>query len=190
MLQGSGKLKVGNDFTLRAEIRPFTIGGYQTIFTKRIPVSHGNRPGFILMLNGSHVEFMTFADGDDQWHIAKTAAKTIKVGEFYKIMVTRSGSMARIFINGVDRTDPVFSTAASGDINNDVDGFIGFQVYDILAEQEMFRDGGRIYMVGIYNDIWAGSKPEVFAKNPNVISLDELPEMKDKLKIGRKRAYG
>lgn len=191
MLQGSGKLKVGDAFTLRAEIRPFTIGGYQVILAKRIPASKGNRPGFILLLNGSCVEFWTFADGDDQWHIAKTPFKTIQAGEFYKIMVTRSGNTAQIFANGIDVTDHLHSSVSSGDVNNDVDAFVGFQVYDVIAEQEPFRDGGQIYMIGIYNDIWMGAvKPEVFAKNPNVIALEQLPEMKDKLKIGRKRAYG
>ena len=87
--------------------------------------------------------------------------------------------------------DRKHNKVASGDINCDVDAFIGFQVYDRVAEQEPMRDGGRIYMVALYNDTWvSAAKPETFEKNPNVIKLADLPAMKERLGLVRRRTYG
>jgi hypothetical protein len=189
MIPATASAKVGQAFTVRADIRPFVIGGKQTILAKRVPKSKGNRPGFILMLNGSAIEFKTFADGDEKWITAKTKRGTIKVGEFYKLLVFRSGNQASIYVNGIDRTDPKFNKAAVGDVNCDVDAFIGFQVYDVVREQQPMRDGGKIYMIGVYNDIWiSAAKPETFEKNPLVIPVSKLPELKQRF-AGR-RSYG
>ena len=191
MIEGTASAKVGQAFTVRAEIRAFTIGGKQTIVAKRVPKSKGNRPGFILMLNGSSVEFKTFENGGEKWIVAKTPQNTIRVGEFYKLLVFRSGEEASIYVNGIDRTDRKCNKVAVGDLNCDVDAFIGFQVYDKVAEQSPMLDGGRIYMIGVYNDIWVtAAKPETFEKNPNVIPLSKLPEMKERLGLIGRRSYG
>ena len=190
MIPGSASRRLAHDFTIKAEFRPFIIGGKQTILSKRVPCSKGNRPGFVLLLNGSVVEFMTFEDGGQKWYTAKTVSGAITVGEYYKLLIFRSGSRATIFVNGVDRTDPVYNMAAGGDINCDVDAFIGFQVYDIVAEREPMKPKGMIYNVGIYNDLWVGAvKRERFEKNPNVVPLAQLPEMKERLFAGG-RSYG
>jgi hypothetical protein len=192
MIPETAGVRVASDFTLKAEIRPFVIGGLQTIFSKRVPLSTGNRPGLVMRLNGSMVELLTFADGGDDWVVAKTGREAISTGEYYKILVYRSGGKAKIFVNGIEKTDPKHNTAAVGDLNCDMDVFIGLQVYDTVAEREVMRTRGEIYMIGLYEDVYFNAaKPQSYQKNPNVIPLSKLPEMKERLGIEqRRRAYG
>ena len=63
LIRDSELAKFGDKFTIYAELRADIIGGKQTIFSKRTPVSEGNRPGVNLILEGSWITLMTFESG-------------------------------------------------------------------------------------------------------------------------------
>jgi len=194
MLEDTRNLRLGADFTIKALIKPDIIGGKQSILSKRVPVSKGDRPGIIILLHGSCVEFMTFAAGDKGWITARTIPKVIMVGQKYEILTYRAGNEARIYVNGIDRTNPKYNKASPGDIDCDMYAFVGMQLYNSpTVEREPFV--GKIFMVGMYQDkaYFDDAKSIRFQQNPNIVRLDAAkdviskrhPVLAEKLKIRR-----
>ena len=186
MLEHTKEVRLGKDFTLRAQIKCDVMGGKQSIFSKRVPVSSGNRPGVVLLLHGSCIELMTFGDGDRAWITARTytnrqakamrQAPVIEVGQVYEVLAFRQGNEARIYVNGFDRTNPKFDKVSAGDIDCDMFAFAGMQLYDRPdLQREVFQ--GIIFMVGMYESAcWSGASKIKYLRNPGVMGLTEFTE--------------
>lgn len=140
------ELRFDSKFTIRASFVPDMVAGRQTIFCKRVPKGAGNRPGIVLWLRGSAVELLTFGDGDNDWSVAKTPRLLIKAGRDHEVYAVRDGSKARIYLDGIDRTDPT-SEAAAGDVNCDADALIGIHFYGRPGQQFY----GKIKALSMYN---------------------------------------
>lgn len=182
MIEGSGGLRFSQDFTLRAQIKADIIGGHQAIFSKRHPLSTGNRPGLLVTLRGSLIECLTFADGADSWITARTIRKVIEVGQQYEVLVFRSGDNMSIYINGINRTHPKYKTCSAGDINSDMDIILGGQLYDAPPLTEVFN--GRIYTVEWWNQAFISSASRVsYQKNPYAFPLRQLKQKTEELKL-------
>ncbi len=189
MIEGSGGIRLSNDFTLRAQIKADIIGGHQAIFSKRHPLSVGNRPGILVTLRGSLIECMTFANGADSWITARTLRKVIEVGQKYEVLVFRSGTNMRIYINGLDRTHPKYHTCSAGDINSDMDIILGGQLYDAPPLSEEFN--GRIYTVELWRQAYMSSASHIgYPRNPFAFPLRQLKEKTEELKLPFKLERG
>ena len=185
MLVGTREMRFGQAFTIKAEVKCDVIGGKQVVISKRVPVSHGNRPGVILLLHGSCVELMSFEDGGDSWITARTYSKVIKVGHKHEILAFREGKEARIYVNGIDQTNPKYDKIHAGDLNCDCDAFAGAQVYDKVAAQEPFK--GRIFMIGAYEESYTQDARYIrLRRNPNVVPLSQLPELAERIGMPRR----
>ena len=182
MIEQSAGMRIGNEFTLRAEIKANIIGGIQTIFSKRTPLSTGNRPGLIVTLRGALIECMTFQNNGTTWKTARTVRGIIKVGQKYEILVFRDGEHLDIYVNGIKRTHRRYKTVWPGDLNSDMDIFLGGQLYDSPPLSEQFT--GKIYFVEFYDLAHlSGASPLRYPHNPFAFPLSQLPEKKKELKL-------
>jgi len=193
MLTDTKLVRIANDFTIKAVIKPDIIGGKQSIISKRVPLSKGNRPGVILLLHGRCIELMTFENNGKAWMTARTLPKVIEVGQQYEILAFRAGNEARIYVNGFDRTNPIYNKVCPGDLSCEMDAFCGMQLYDEVKEKEVFV--GKIFMIGLYDDAYFNDAAGIrYPRNPHVLSVEEArtaipkkyPELAEK--IGMKRA--
>lgn len=89
----AAQLNVGDHFSLEALIRPDAIGAYQSIFDKGI-----NSPA-IYLYTDNKLRF----ERRGVTIIAESNI-TFVAGTTYHVVVTKSGSVVKIFIDGVDRT--------------------------------------------------------------------------------------
>lgn len=184
IIAGSKRLRLGQNFTIKAVIKCEIMGGQQTIFSKRVPIGEGNRPGVILLMHGSCIEFRTFQNGGKKWIDARTWAHTIKVGQVHEVLVLRSGNKVRLYINGIDQTNVKYDTIAGGDVNCDSDAFIGMQFYNTMSPKEPFY--GNIYSIGIYEDAYFGDISRVvYPRNPNIVPLSAVPEVAEQIGLPR-----
>jgi hypothetical protein len=142
-------IEFGNEFRIRAVIRPFHTGGLQTIFCKRIPQKKGEVYGVVLNLRGTVVQLMTRAQGDKTWYWTRSGRGHIQAQETYEIVAVRTGNRGRIFIEGIDRTHPDHCQAAMGDLNNHGYAFIGTMP---LAGKAIHPFDGQIKAIAFYND--------------------------------------
>lgn len=191
MLTDTGNIRLGNEFTLRARVKPDIIGGQQSIFSKRHPVSRGNRPGIVVFLDGSAVKVMTFEDGGKSWitsasyHNPRHDPRLICVGDEHEILAYRAGGNMRIYINGIDRTNPKYKTCCPGDINSDMNIILGGQIYDTPELSEPFT--GSIRIVELYDQaFWNSASGIRYPKNPYSFPLWQLPQKNQELKLGLK----
>lgn len=142
-------IEFGNDFRIRAVIRPFHTGGLQTIFAKRVPQKKGEIYGVVLNLRGTVVQLMTRAQGDKTWYWTRSCRGYIQAQETYEILAIRSGTHGRIFIQGADRTHKDHNRCAAGDLNNSGYAFIGTMP---LSGAAIHPFDGQIKAIGLYND--------------------------------------
>jgi hypothetical protein len=182
MVEGSGRIRLSQEFTLRAQIKANIIGGHQAIFSKRHPISTGNRPGILVTLRGSLIECLTFENNAKSWITARTRRSVISVGQKYEVLVFRSGSKMQFYINGINMTHPKYQTCSPGDINSDMDILIGAQLYDAPPLSEEFN--GKIYSVELYDQAHlSAASPIRYPKNPFAFPLAQLPQKKEELKL-------
>lgn len=182
LIEGSGRIRLSNEFTIRTQIKADIIGGIQAIMSKRHPLSVGNRPGILVTLRGSLIECMTFEDNGKSWITARTVREVIKVGQKYEILIFRIGGKMRIYINGIDRTHPKYGKCSAGDINSDMDIIFGGQLYDSPPLSELFT--GVIYWVEVYDTQLMSSASAIrYPVNPFAFPLSQLPEKKEQLKL-------
>ena len=182
MIEGSGGVRIGQEFTIRAQFKADIIGGIQTIFSKRHPLSTGNRPGLIITLRGSLIECMTFEDNGKEWKTARSRREVVKVGQKYEILVFRKGPHADIYVNGINRTHPKYRKVWPGDLNSDMDVLLGGQLYDSPPLAETFN--GVIYSVELYDDTYlSAASPIRYPHNPFAFPLSQLAEKKEQLKL-------
>ncbi len=174
MIERSASLRMGESFTLRARIKLDIWGGKHVIFSKRAPAS-GKYPGVVFMVHGSHVALATSDSSDNEWITGRTWSKVLEVGEEYELLAFRDKAEVRIYVNGIDRTNPEYDKVAPGDLNCDVEAFLGMQLYDTLQARNTFK--GRIYMVGAYEEAYFNDAQLLrFQKNPNAFDILELPQ--------------
>lgn len=182
MLTGTKSLRLDGDFTIKAVIKPHILGGKKVVVSKRWPLGEGNRPGMLLLVHGNCVELMTFENGGRSWRTARTIAQVIQLGELHEILAFRIGDRACIYVNGIDRTNPTYQTIHAGDLNCDVEMFVGCQVYNEPEPKDVFK--GVVHFLGFYEqEHISDATPLRFMKNPYHFSLDELPEMSKRLGI-------
>ena len=187
MIEGTKGIRISSEFTLKAEIKANIIGGIQTIFSKRTPLSTGNRPGIIFTLRGSLIECMMFANNAQAWITARTVRNVIKVGQKFEILVFRAGERLRIYVNGIDRTHPRYGKCSPGDVNSDMDIIIGGQIYDTPELSEPFA--GKIYSVEYYDVAHvSAASPLRYPHNPFAFPMAQLPRKIDELKLPIKLA--
>ena len=182
MIAHSQHFRFGDTFEIRAVCHVEYTAEKHTIFSKRA-VAKGNRPGVILRLNGSSVEFLTFGDGDPQWHMLNTEHQIIKAGERYEILVRRWKGKGAIYINGQPRTrmlahrytdkPGVEPGVSGGDLNCDEPAYVGIDV----AFKKYAKFHGNIEFVGIYNtdELPTGLLP--YAPHKTWLPLSLLGEM-------------
>ncbi len=182
MIEGTAGIRFSDEFTLRCTFKPDIIGGKQAIFSKRVPLSVGNRPGIAVLLHGSCIECMTFADGATHWITARTLSRVVSVGQKYEILIFRSGPVIQIYVNGFNRTNKKFKNCHAGSLNSDMDIIFGGQIYDTADLTEKFT--GKIYSVELYDQAKTSSaSPVRYPTNPFVFPLKQLPVMKERLKL-------
>lgn len=182
MIDGSGGIRLSNEFTIRAEIKPDIIGGIQAIFSKRHPRSTDNRPGILVSLRGALIECMTFENNAKSWITARTRRGVIQVGQRYEILVFRIGGKMRIYINGIDRTHPKYKICSPGDINSDAPVFIGAQMYDQPELSEVFN--GVISWVELYDQQYLTSASQIrYPINPYAFPASQLPEKIEQMRL-------
>jgi hypothetical protein len=182
MIEGTGGIRFSNEFTIRTQIKADIIGGIQAIFSKRHPLSVGNRPGILITLRGSLIECMTFQNNGESWITARSIRNVIEVGQKYEILVFRIGGKMRIFINGADRTHRRYGTCSPGDINSDMDVLIGGQLYDAPPLSEVFN--GVIYWVELYEMARMSRASRIrYPQNPFAFPLSQLKQKKEELKL-------
>lgn len=182
MVEGTKGIRFSDEFTIRTTIKADIIGGKQAIFSKRVPLSIGNRPGIAVLLHGSCIEFMTFADGATHWITSRTLPRVISVGQKYEILIFRSGPICQIYINGFNRTNKKFKNCHSGSLNSDMDIIFGGQIYDTADLTEKFT--GKIYSVELFDQAYTSSaSPLRYPKNPFAFPLKQLPVMKERLNL-------
>lgn len=138
-----------DSFMIRTIVSLDFLAGRQVIFAKRVPFSIGDRPGVVLLFRGSAVEMLTCGEGDCVWTRARTERGRMLAGTRYEIVAIREGVHGRIYVNGIDRTHPRFSSASGGNVNCDADAFIGIHVYDGQKHQKLYGD---IEEIGLYNN--------------------------------------
>jgi hypothetical protein len=182
MVEGTKGIRFSDEFTIRFTFKPDIIGGKQAIFSKRVPLSIGNRPGMSVILHGSCIELMTFPDGGTHWITARTLPRVVAVGQKYEVLVFRSGPLAQIYVNGFNRTNKKFQKCAPGSLNSDMEIIFGGQLYDTPELSEPFT--GKIYSVEVYDQAYTSSaSPLRYPKNPFAFPLKDLPEMKERYKL-------
>lgn len=182
MIENSEGLRLSSEFTIRTLIKADIIGGQQAVFSKRVPLSTGNRPGIFVMLRGSLIECLTFENNSDSWITCRTVREVISVGQKFEILIFRSGKNMEIYINGVKRTHPKYKTCSPGDINADAPIFVGAQLYDTEPVSEVFT--GKIYELELYDQAYYSSASALrYPKNPFVFPLRELPQKREELKL-------
>lgn len=182
MIEGTGGIRFANEFTIRTQIKADIIGGHQAIFSKRHPLSQGNRPGILVTLRGSLIECLTFENNSDKWITARTGRKVIEVGQKYEILIFRIGGKMRIYINGLDRTHRRYGACSPGDINSDMDIFIGGQLYDAPPLSEVFD--GVIYYVELFDMARVSRASQIaYPKNPFAFPMSQLRQKKEQLRL-------
>ncbi len=182
LIEGSGGIRFSNEFTIRTQIKPDIIGGHQAIFSKRHPVSVGNRPGILISLRGSLIECMMFPNNGKQWITARTQREVIQVGQKFEVLVFRIGGNMRIYINGVDKTHRRYGKCSPGDINSDMDILIGGQLYDAPPLSEVFD--GVIYWVELYEMARTSRASAIrYPQNPFAFPISQLEENKARLRL-------
>jgi hypothetical protein len=181
MLEDTAPIRISSDFTIELWFHPNVIGGKQALFSKRAPVSTGNRPGLTVFLHGSMVKMMTYEDGGKGWITTasygnpKQDPRLVCAGEACKVYIFRSGGNARIYINGIDRTMPKYKTCCPGDLNVPVDMFLGCQFYDKPEIRDVFD--GTIHAIEYYDQAYLNrANPVRFPKNPFAFPLWRAPE--------------
>lgn len=182
LIEGTGKIRFSNEFTIRTQIKADIIGGHQAIFSKRHPLSEGNRPGILITLRGSLIECLTFENNANSWITARTRREVISVGQKYEVLVFRIGGKMRIYINGVDKTHPRYNTCSPGDFNSDMDILIGGQLYDEPPLSEVFD--GVIYWVELYDMARVSRASRIaYPRNPFAFPLSQLQQKKEELRL-------
>ena len=182
MIENSGGIRMAEEFTIRAQIKANTIGGIQTIFAKRHPVSTGNRPGVLVTLRGSLIEFMTFQNNGKEWKTARSRREVIKVGQKHEVLIFRAGARVDIYVNGINVTHPKYTTCWPGDLNSDMELFIGGQLYDKPPLAEVFN--GKIYSVELHEMArLSAASPIRYPHNPFAFPLQDLPEKRKELRL-------
>ena len=92
------------------------------------------------------------------------------MGEFYQILAIRDGERATIKINGLDLTRQDANRVHGGDVNCDMVGFIGMQIYDTTDMRLPFH--GRIYKLCVYDGAYYDAvTPVVYKPNPGVYNV-------------------
>lgn len=170
-------IEFGDDFRIRAVIRPFHTGGLQTIFAKRVPQKKGEVYGVVLCLRGTVVQLLTRAQGDKTWYFTRSGRGYVQAQQTYEIVAARSGSRGRIFIEGIDRTHPEHNKTAIGDLNNSGYAIIGTMP---IAGRAIHPFDGEIKAIGLYNDERA-IKPEYTGRRSEWASLKKDPVMRQSL---------
>lgn len=182
MIEGSGGIRFSDEFTIRTQIKADIIGGHQAIFSKRHPVSVGNRPGILITLRGALIECLTFQNNASEWITTRTVRGVISVGQKYEILIFRIGGKMRIYINGRDRTHRRYGTCSKGDINSDMDILIGGQLYDAPPLSEVFD--GVIYWVELYDMARMSRASAIrYPKNPFAFPISQLDQKKQELRL-------
>lgn len=182
MIENSGGIRIAEEFAFKSFIKADIIGGIQTIFAKRHPISTGNRPGLLITLRGNLIECMTFANNAKKWITTRTIRGVVEVGQKYEILVFRVRENMRIYVNGIDRTHPKYRVCSPGDLNSDMEVFLGAQLYDAPPLANQFV--GRIYSVELYDQAYFSAASLVrFPRNPFAFPLSQLPEKKEQLKL-------
>ncbi len=182
LIEGSKGIRIPQEFTIRAQIKANIIGGIQSIFVKRHPLSTGNRPGILVTLRGSLIEFMTFENNGKDWKTARTRREVIKVGQKYEVLIFRDGSRVDIYVNGINVTHPSYTTCWPGDLNCDMEIFIGGQLYDAPPLAEVFN--GKIYSVELHDMArLSAASPIRYPHNPFAFPLKDLPEKRKELRL-------
>lgn len=182
LIDGSGPVRIPQEFTIRAQIKANVIGGIQTIFAKRHPISTGNRPGILITLRGSLIEFMTFENNGKDWKTARSRREVIKVGQKYEVLVFRAGPRVDIYVNGLNVTHPKYTECWGGDLNSDMEIFIGAQLYDTPELSEEFN--GKIYSVELHDTArLSAASPIRYPHNPFAFPLRDLEQKRKELRL-------
>ena len=182
LIAGSGGVRMAEEFTIRAQIKANIIGGIQTIFAKRHPLSIGNRPGVLVTLRGALIEFMTFENNGKGWKTARTRRKVIEVGQKYEVLIFRAGARVDIYVNGINVTHPKYTTCWPGDLNSDMDVILGGQLYDKPPLAEMFN--GKIYSVELHDRArLSAASPIRYPHNPFAFPLKDLDQKRKELRL-------
>lgn len=183
MIAHSQHFRLGEMFEIRVVCHVEYTAEKHTILCKRAALRSGNRPGVILRLNGSSVEFLTFGDGDTQWHLLNTDHQLIKAGERYEILVRRWKDKGAIYINGQPRTrmlahshadkPGVLPGVSARDLNCDEPAYVGIE----MSYRKCAKFHGNIEFVGIYNtgELPTGLLP--YAPHKTWVPLSMLGEM-------------
>lgn len=182
MIDGSGPVRMSEEFTIRAQFKANIIGGIQTIFAKRHPLSVGNRPGVLVTLRGSLIEFMTFENNGKEWKTARTRREVVKVGQKYEVLVFRAESRVDIYINGINVTHPKYTKCWPGDLNSDMEVILGGQLYDKPPLAEVFN--GKIYSVELHDIArLSAASPIRYPHNPFAFPLNQLDQKRKELRL-------
>jgi len=100
---GTGaSLNITGDITMEAWVKFNTLSGIQNIAGNSRSDNYGSR----LIWNGSSFDYSTYQAGDSQ---LTRAVYTPVIGTWYHIVVTRSGTSAEIYLNGIDITSTLAS---------------------------------------------------------------------------------
>lgn len=167
LIDNSAKMRLGQEFMVRAVCMADHTGGVQTLVSKRAINRTGDQPGVVLRLVGTKVEFKTRGQHDLGWTVCSTARRTIQAGQRYDIIGLRKEDRGWIYINGIDHTYAGMGVAAAGDLNNDVPIAVGCQLYD---GKPFYQLMGEINLVGFYGYIKKPPKVR-FPNNPNVVPI-------------------
>jgi len=109
---GSGaSLNILGDITIEAWVKPDTVTDNHNIFCRGLH----NTDGFRLVQVGSQLYYITYQSGTNQ--TTKSQVGSLAIGTWHSVVVTRSGTSAKIYVNGTDKTyspgthlDPATST--------------------------------------------------------------------------------
>jgi len=146
-LTNTRNIRLGAKFTIKAVARVNYTAERHTIFSKRALETFGNRPGVILQIHNSRIEFLTFGDGDKTWHILTTDYHILKAGQNYEILAWRNAERNKggIYVDGISRTATTSHIVADDkrflpgvsvkDVNCDESIIIGAQLMNWRAKE-------------------------------------------------------
>ena len=165
-LSGTQQIRLPQKFTILSICRVNFTGERHTIFSKRAPETYGNRPGVILQIHGSRVEFLSFGDGDRSWYMLTSQHHVLKPGQNYEILAARNGRKGFIYVNGIEVTGYTsriasddrryFPGVSSRDVNCDEPITAGVTLYKwntAYARQGFNRISGKIHHLGLITDL-------------------------------------
>lgn len=178
------------EFFIRAVCRLKYTSGRHTIFSKRADRRRGNRPGVVLMVSGSRIEFLTFGDSDPAWYCTTTPYDTLKAAETYEILAGRMFNARRqligvIYVNGLQVNQQLIHKVdlpgylpgvSKGDVNCDEPIHIGVTKYGKYHD----KFDGTIKEVGAYNSYSLPKSVLAYPRHKQWYSTGEIARiMKD-----------